>query len=181
MIWVIGWNVALLVVAVSMFASLLREFNRSMFVGIDALYTFGGLMIPGAFAFLNLILLFIFYPTYFWLSFLPLLIPLTIFLVLQVNNYRDGREYDKFVRFGETFVHDARRHGVHLFERDVRVRIMNKKKMEYLLNVYGGEQEEKLKPLLKKYEEMAQAEFTDYKIRIYADKQREPRQEAKTA
>ena len=164
-----------------MFGSLMKEFNRSMFVGVDALYTFGGLMIPGAFAFLNLVLLAIFYPEYFWLSFLPLLIPLTIFLTLQVKNFRDGREYDKFERFGETFVHDARRFGVHLFEKDVRVQMKNNKKMDYVLNVYGEEQEEKLKPLLKKYEEMAQAEFTDYKIRVFADKKKEPRPQTETA
>lgn len=181
MSWLICCNVLLLLYTGYSFFSLKKEFNRSMFVGVGALYAYGGVVIPGLFAFFNLVLLLVFYPAYFWLSFLPLVIPLTIFLVLQVNNYRGGREYDNFKLFGDRFIHDARRHGIHLFEQDVRVRIMNKKKMEYLLNVYGDDQEAKLKPLLKKYEEMAQAEFEDYNIRIYIDKQREPRPEGKTA
>lgn len=172
MIWLIGCNVALAIVASLMFRTLWKEFNASMFVGVDALYHFGGLIIPGVFAFVNLILLSIFYPAYFWLSFLPLLIPLTIFIVLQVENFRDGKEYNKFERFGETFVHDARMFGVHLFKSDIRVQMKNNKKMDYVLNVYGDEQEGKLEPLLKKYEDMAHAEFGDYKIRVFVDKKK---------
>lgn len=181
MSWIVGCNIGLLIIAGWSFGTLVKEFNRSMFVGVDALYQFGGLMIPGAFAFLNLVLLFIFYPAYFWLSFLPLLIPLAIFIVLQVKNYRDGKEYDKFKKYGETFVHDARRFGVHLFEKDVRVQMKSNKKMEYVLNVYGDEQEEKIKPLVTKYTELAKAEFPDYQIQIFLNKKREARPHEKTA
>lgn len=149
--------------------------TSSMFFDIGLVFRFLVIQIPIITTVFNLIALGVLYPEFIWFSLLPSLIPIGVISWQVVRGKIGEHEWNKFSSFSPELIREASFHEVVILPEDVRVRILQGKKVDYIINAYSGEAYVELKFIEKHLLRLAQQEFTKHDIDIRVDKKSKPR------
>lgn len=170
--WLIGNGLLVLVLSL-MYVNLRKRVKAEGFVAPWVLTRFLTKEAPFAMVAINLVMLSVTAPTYLPVAFVPLLVPLTAFIVRQVKNYRKISAQASFIVFAEKLVAEAGKHDIALTKEDMDVQISPEMKVVYRIRATSHEQWERLMTVEKELALLAETAFPGEHCSVTIEKKTE--------
>lgn len=169
----LGINIALILMLIITFIILRMHFLRNMLFNIEVLYTFTLLFAPLIIFVVNFISLLIINPPGLPFSLIPLVIPLGYWIITAIQNSSGNRTYKKFKAFSKKLASLAVKENVTIQEKDIRIRVKNKKEVTLIFNIYSNNDEQIMKHLIaNEFKNCINSTFNHYKVEILLDKKK---------
>ncbi|MDA2275493.1 hypothetical protein CBR59_28205 [Bacillus thuringiensis] len=167
-------NLLLVIILCIIFVGLVYQFGRSMFFDISIIYAFVILLAPFIFFIANLIYVIFFSKTNVTLmTFIPLLLPLSYFISSIIKKHNRKKRYIKAKELiVQSLIHLAFRNDLIINEKDVRIRVKDKNKIDFIINTFNKSDKDLLKNLLDKHEEELKSQLTNQQIRFLIDEKK---------
>lgn len=150
-------------------------YSRRLFLDMRTIFHFVVIIVPITMSVLNFLALLFLYPQFIWLSLFPLLLPLVAMISQGISNKFGEHVWDKFSSFLPELIREASYHGVVILPEDVQVKILERKKIEYIINAYSGEEVVEVKFIEKHLLRFAKQEFANHDINIRVERKSKPR------
>ncbi|QWG51685.1 hypothetical protein EXW28_18265 [Bacillus mycoides] len=167
-------NIILIVITVCILLLLVYQYGKRMFFDISIIYTVVILLVPLMFFFTNLIYTIIFNKSHGvgW-TFIPLLIPIVYFIISKIQEKIRGSLYRKSKQLiASPIIELAMQDNLIIKNQDIRIRIRNKNRIDFIINVYSESEKKILADLINKHEENLKSKIINQKIRFIFDEKK---------
>jgi hypothetical protein len=169
MMMLISINILILILLGFILRTSFKIYNKSMFSDISFLYYLFIIILPLVIGLTNIVLVAIMFPKFILLAFSPFSIPLFYFLKVKISNKTGSKKYNELIEVKEDLKNFAKELNLEIENEDIRIRILQKNRVDIIINFYTKIQRDVFKESLDKTNRLLSTnkKYNKYKFNIY--------------